>query len=199
MLRRVVQHPHCHLAAQQPSLLVPLCVCHSHSRHGYPAVSLRRRQWNSLLALPQRVEARTSVRLAVHPFPSPPLPPTLRESSTSMLFHFVCPLHTPLSVQASSSPLKVCVYFVCAVRSQGSSDLTTLVQIMCATFVDYCPVYSKPAAQPPSQQWSHPPPRPAIPYHQPPTTAYPSYTQQQQQPQRPPVQPAYPGGGGERE
>ena len=168
MLRRVVQHPHCHLAAQQPPLLVSLCVCHSHSRHGYPAVSLRRRQWNSLLALPQRVEARTSVRLAVRPSPSPPLPPTLRESSTSMLF--VCPLHTPLSVQASSSPLKVCVYFVCAVhrarlispRWFRSCALRLWTTVRCTASQQLSlPASSGPALHPgrPSPTTSPPPPR----------------------------------------
>ena len=58
---------------------------------------------------------------------------------------------------------------------QGSSDLTTLVQIMCATFAENCPVYSKAAARPPPQQA----------YSQP---RYPPQPQQYQQPQqqRPP-------------
>ena len=38
---------------------------------------------------------------------------------------------------------------------QGVSDLTALCQIMCATFVDHCPVYSK-AAAPPQQTWNQP-------------------------------------------
>ena len=69
-------------------------------------------------------------------------------------------------------------------KMQGSADLSTLVQIMCATFAEHCPVYSKaqhtraphnPYNQPPSQTPSH--------YNQQP--GYPPYGQP------PPQRPAY--------
>ena len=47
-----------------------------------------------------------------------------------------------------------------AMSIQGSADMSTLVQIMCATFVENCPVYSKSAApsRPSNQQYSPRPP-----------------------------------------
>jgi ESCRT-I complex subunit TSG101 len=67
----------------------------------------------------------------------------------------------------------------------GSSDLTALAQIMCATFADRCPVYSKPA------QWQPPQPvQPPTSYRSP--NPYPSgYPPPQAQPPQQPY-PGYP-------
>ena len=72
-------------------------------------------------------------------------------------------------------------------HTQGISDLSALCQIMCATFADHCPVYSKSAA---SQQpsWGQQPVRPPATYATPsPYGARPPY------PQYPPQQQQYPG------
>lgn len=69
----------------------------------------------------------------------------------------------------------------------GTSDLSALCQIMCATFADHCPVYSKSAA-PPQPSWGQQPIRPPATYATPnPYGARPPY------PQYPPQQQQYPG------
>ena len=43
----------------------------------------------------------------------------------------------------------VCMYHM-HTYTQGSSDLLTLVQVMCATFGDFCPLYTRQPPQPPA-------------------------------------------------
>lgn len=98
---------------------------------------------------------------------------------------------------------------------QGSSDLSTLVQIMCATFVEQCPVYSK-AAHRSAQRTSSatyavqpPPQNPGTSYRQPvypprgmpqPQSQPQAYGQQQYAPypQGPPAMPTPPAQSGYR-
>lgn len=75
----------------------------------------------------------------------------------------------------------------------GTSDLSALCQIMCATFADHCPVYSKSAAPQQPVSWGQQPVRPPATYATPnPYGARPPYPQYPPQQQYPSRQPPYP-------
>lgn len=65
---------------------------------------------------------------------------------------------------------------------QGVSDLTTLTQILCATFGDFCPVYDKRLGDPARAQWQQQPQQPVRPPY--PAGSHPGFPRspQQQQP-----------------
>ena len=92
----------------------------------------------------------------------------------------------PLSLSLSLSLSDLGLFLT---HFQGTSDLSALCQIMCAMFVDHCPVYSKSAAtrqqQQPSWGGQPQPVRPPATYATPsPYGArppYPQYPPQQQQ------------------
>ena len=96
--------------------------------------------------------------------------------SPSLFFH---PLSSSLPPSLSNT--------LSSLNSQGVSDLSALCQIMCATFADHCPVYSK-SAVPQQPTWGQQPVRPPATYTTPsPYGARPPYPQQY------PQQPQYPG------
>ena len=95
-------------------------------------------------------------------------------------------LHTHTHTHTNILYMHIHVRIHTHTHRQAQSDMTILIQVLCATFADHCPVYSKTAQQPqpqPQMSWQHHPQRPVQPpstYSTP--TAYRSPYPQQQPP-----------------